>query len=247
MTISYLTIWLSNLLVISTASGCGDVKWNIFQQNLSEAPHVRIIVHRHTAMCRVRSVAMKRVLALLVASPLVARRTRGARVAATSGNPILPGDHPDPSIELFNGAYDVYTTASGGSTDAPGRHSTRGAPPTYQGSTPASCWTAPRSAGPPPTPARGRRTWCTATGSTTSTPRSPRRLRLRVRLARRPVPRQGLPARQGQLLQRRRGDRPDGLRRRRRPGVPVLRRLRRRRPRWASSGSTPTWSPSAAR
>ena len=68
---------------------------------------------------------MKRVLALLVAVPPPGRAGRGAAapaLAATSGNPILPGDHPDPSIELFNGAYYVYTTASGGTTDAPGRY-----------------------------------------------------------------------------------------------------------------------------
>ncbi|WP_203846465.1 family 43 glycosylhydrolase, partial [Dactylosporangium siamense] len=72
---------------------------------------------------------MKRVpallLALLAALPVTALACFAAAppaLAATSGNPILPGDHPDPSIELFNGAYYVYTTASGGSTDAPGRY-----------------------------------------------------------------------------------------------------------------------------
>ncbi|MFC5006455.1 family 43 glycosylhydrolase [Dactylosporangium cerinum] len=68
---------------------------------------------------------MKRVLALLVAllvSALACFTPAPTALAATSGNPILPGDHPDPSIELFNGAYYVYTTASGGSTDAPGRY-----------------------------------------------------------------------------------------------------------------------------
>ena len=66
---------------------------------------------------------MKRALALLVALALALVAAPAApALAATSGNPILPGDHPDPSIELFNGAYYVYTTASGGSTDAPGRY-----------------------------------------------------------------------------------------------------------------------------
>ena len=40
-------------------------------------------------------------------------------VAQTS---VLPGDRPDPTIELFNGAYYIYTTASGGTTDAAGRY-----------------------------------------------------------------------------------------------------------------------------
>ena len=74
---------------------------------------------------------MKRVLALLVASALALVAAPAApALAATSGNPILPGDHPDPSIELFNGAYYVYTTASGGSTTRRAGTSTRGAPPT---------------------------------------------------------------------------------------------------------------------
>ena len=58
-------------------------------------------------------------LALTACLPLAQSVPAGAAVSA--GNPVIPGDRPDPDIELFNGAYYIYTTSSGGTTDAPGQ------------------------------------------------------------------------------------------------------------------------------
>jgi len=42
--------------------------------------------------------------------------------AAPVGNPVLPGNQPDPTIEVFNGAYYIYATSSAGVTGQGGRN-----------------------------------------------------------------------------------------------------------------------------
>jgi len=62
------------------------------------------------------------VIATLTAFGAVAIGQPAPAFAAPTGNPIISGDHPDPTIELFNGAYYIYTTSSGGGTDLGGRY-----------------------------------------------------------------------------------------------------------------------------
>ena len=65
----------------------------------------------------------RRLLAVAIAAAtLLALAQPSAAIAAPVGNPVLPGDRPDPTIELFGNAYYIYTTSSAGVTGQGGRN-----------------------------------------------------------------------------------------------------------------------------
>jgi len=63
---------------------------------------------------------MRLLAPLFVAAMLLALAQPTAASAAPVGNPVLPGDKPDPTIEIFDGAYYIYATSNSGTTGSGG-------------------------------------------------------------------------------------------------------------------------------